>query len=54
MDLILEWDSDMCSSEGDISTESNTDTDSDKGDTTDTNFTQRTVDTNCLAVPVVH
>jgi len=49
----LESDSDACSSEGDISAESDTDTDSDTGDTTDTTFTQWTVDTNCPTVPVV-
>ena len=54
MDLISESDSDACSSEGDISAESDTDIDSNTGDTTDTTFTQWTVDTNCPPVPVVH
>jgi len=50
-ELVLKLDSDTHSSEADdISAQS----DSDTGDTTDTNFMQWTDTTNCPTVPVVH
>jgi hypothetical protein len=54
MDLILESDSDACSSEDNISAKSDTDIDSDAGDTADTSFIHWTVDTNCPPVLAVH
>ena len=55
MELILESDSDAHSSEDEyISAQSDGGTDSDTGDTADTNFTQWTDSSHCPTVPVVH